>query len=96
MSGQVTDGQRGSGQPSLHEEVDRAMRWALVKFVVALEERAAEDRAVACEANGWRMSSAHDLYDDVIDTVRRLATGSLDAGAYLEEERRLVLEGGPA
>lgn len=75
-------------------KTETAMKWALVKFVVALQQREAEDRAVACEANGWRMSSAHDLYDDVIDTVSRLATGSLDAEAYLEEERRLALEEG--
>lgn len=67
---------------------DLAMKWALVKFVVALQERDAADRATACEANGWRMSSAHDLYDDVIDTISRLATGSLDAQGYLDEERR--------
>lgn len=96
MSEQVGSGTAGSGQPKMHAEVARAQKWALVKFVVALEQRAAEDRAAACEANGWRQRSAHDLYDDVIDTVSRLATGSLDAGAYLEEERRLALEGGPA
>jgi hypothetical protein len=75
------------------DEKQRAMKWALVKFVVALEMRQAEDKQNACEANGWRMSSAHDLYDDVIDTVSRLATGSLDAEGYMEEERRKMLEG---
>lgn len=70
-----------------------AMKWALVKFVVDLEQRQARDNAAACEANGWRMSSAHDLYDDVIDTLSRLATGSLDPEAYLEFERTKALEG---
>lgn len=65
-----------------------AIRWALVQFVTALQDREAEDRKNASAENGWRMSSAHDLYDDVIDTVMRLSTGSLDAVAYLEEENR--------
>lgn len=70
-----------------------AMKWALVKFVVALQQREAEDREVACEENGWRQRSVHDLYDDVIDTMSRLATGSLDAQGYLDEERRKALRG---
>lgn len=65
-----------------------AQKWALVKFVVDLQQRDAEDAEAACEENGWRQRSAHDLYDDVIETVSRLATGSLDAQGYLDEERR--------
>lgn len=74
------------------KQVVLAQKWAMVKFVVALQQRDAEDQEAACEANGWRSSSTHDLYDDVIDTISRLATGSLDADAYLETERRLALE----
>lgn len=65
-----------------------AQKWALVQFVLALSEREAQDRAEACEANGWRMSSAHDLYDEVIDTLTGLVTGHLDPEAYLEAERQ--------
>ena len=72
--------------------LDTAMRWALVKFVVALQMRDAEDQAAASEENGWRSSDASDLYTDVIDTVKRLATGLLDAQGYLDEERRKALE----
>ena len=68
-----------------------AQKWALVKFQVAVQMRDVEDQAAACEANGWRSSSTHDLANDVIDTISRLATGSLNAAAYLEEERRKAL-----
>lgn len=71
---------------------ETAMRWALVQFVVALEERKAEDLVNASPENGWLMRSAHDLYDDVIDTLSRLATGSLSASGYLAEEQRKALE----
>lgn len=82
--------------PDMTTEQNRAMRWALTKFVVALQMRDAEDQATACEANGWRMSSAHDLYDEAIDTISRLATGSLDAKGYMEEERRKLLDKEPS
>ena len=71
---------------------DLAMRWALVKFVVELQAQQDEDRANACEANGWLMRDASGLYSDVIALLTDLATGTLDAEAYLEDERQKALE----
>lgn len=69
-----------------------AMRWELVKLVTDLREQDAADRAAACEENGWRMSDASGLYSAAIDTLTGLATGQLDADAYLEAERQVALE----
>lgn len=62
------------------------MRWALVRFTVDLRDRDAKDRAEACEANGWRMSDASDLYTDVIDTLEGLMTGQINPGRYLAHD----------
>lgn len=70
----------------------QAMRWELVKLVTDLREQDAADRAAACEENGWRMSDASGLYSAAIDTLTGLATGQLDADAYLEAERQAALE----
>lgn len=70
-----------------------AQKWALVKFVCALETRKAEDAALATEANGWRSRSVHDLYDDVLVTLNDLARGLLDPNVYLEREREAALRG---
>lgn len=83
----------GNRTDTRDETLKAAQKWALVKFVVAMEERAAKDRAEACAENGWRMSSAHDLYDDVLVTLNDLARGHLDPHVYLDREREIALRG---
>lgn len=73
------------------KNTDLAMRWALVKFVVDLDVQRAEDKANACEENGWLMRDASGLYTDVIATLTGLATGEIDAEVYLEAERQEAL-----
>jgi hypothetical protein len=69
-----------------------AMRWALVKFTVALKTQEAEDKALACKENGWLMRDASGLYTEVIELLTGLARGEINAEEYLEAERLEALE----
>jgi hypothetical protein len=74
------------------KNLDMAMRWALVKFTVALKTQEAEDKALACKENGWLMRDASGIYTEAIELLTALATGEIDPEEYLEAERQEAME----